>query len=120
MQTPSHTPEPPQCPAQTYRRLDAVLRLLTLVSHRPLHGGSQVLLLPLQYLEPGACLGAELIHRCLLRQSQVIGGVCLSHHLQLSLLLEAYQAVLADRLEHKQARLLVLYFRLLQQALVEQ
>src|SRR6185312_4291689 len=106
MQAPSHTPESPQCPAQARCRLDAVLAL---ASHRPLQGSPQVLLLPLYYLEPVACLGAELIQCSLFRQLQVIGGVCLPHHLQLSLLLQACQAILTDRLEHEQARLLGLH-----------
>src|SRR5436309_11014024 len=101
MQTPSHTPESPQCPAQTRRRLDTVLLLLALASHRPLQGSPQVLLLPLYYLEPTACLGAELIQSSLLRQLQVIGGVCLPHTLQLSLLLQACQAILTNRLQHE-------------------
>src|SRR5260370_15001731 len=107
-------PEPPQCCAQTQGQFAFLL------SDQPRECRSQVLLLPLQSFPPQHLLRSLEVWLGLLRQGQVIQRVCSMAGLSLSALAQRFQPILANGLQHAEARLQFLLFALLQQALVQQ
>src|SRR2546421_94685 len=107
-------PEPPQCCAQ------AQGQLAFLLFDQPRECSPQVLLLPLHSFPPYHLLRPLEVWLSLLRQGQIIQRVCSVAGLSLSTLAKSLQPILANGLQHGEARLQFLLFALLQQALVQQ
>src|SRR6266511_3223655 len=93
-------PEPPQCPCQPQGKLALPCRL------EPVQGGSEVVVLLLQPVEPVPGAPAQVRLR-LFRERQEVLYVAPSEFLCLARLLEPLGSVMPDRLQHREPRILV-------------
>jgi hypothetical protein len=87
---------------------------------RKAEGRSNVVLLLVQPPQPVAALRREEICLCLRRERQHVGRVPLLHQVAFACPIELFQRVLAQGLQHREARLAIAAFTLLNEALVDQ
>ena len=100
-------PEPPQCCAQTHGQFAFLL------SDQPRESSPQVLLLSLQSFPPQGLLRALEVRFCLLGQCQIIPGMRPVSGLSLCTLMQTFQPILANGLQHAEAGLSFLLLALL-------
>src|SRR5687768_14517285 len=110
----AHPPEPPQRGSDSQTRLGPASLL------QPPERRAEVVMLGAKSVQPGNLIRAGQLRLGCLRQGQEIVGVRAMHGVGITCRVETLQPVLADRLQHREARLAVDAILRSQQTLLRQ